>query len=33
LAYILVLQAVVYLVVIVWGGLGWWRLGMKGITE
>ena len=33
LAYILVLQAATYLVVIVWGGLGWWRLGVRGITE
>lgn len=33
LAYILVLQAGTYLVVSVGGGLGWWRLGVRGIVE
>jgi len=33
LAYILVLQAGTYLIVTVWGGWGWWRLGMRGTAE
>jgi glycosyltransferase 2 family protein len=33
LAYILVLQAVTYLMVSVGGGLGWWRLSMRDIIE
>ena len=33
LAYILVLQATSYLVVTVWGGWGWWRLGVRGESK